>query len=92
MAQVRNAMGWSEKWIMITVGLDVVTFRSNFLTKHLETVVAGFVDFARLAFGAEVAITRCQFIDDSIESKITITRCLLALHNLHTVTLQDTGF
>jgi len=48
-----------EEWIVVAVSLDVVAFRSHFLAKHLEAVVARFVHFARLALGAEVAVAGC---------------------------------
>lgn len=46
----------SVERIVVAVSLDVVTFGSHFLAEHLETVVARFVHFARLALGAEVAV------------------------------------
>ena len=66
---------------MVAVSLDVVTFCSHLLAEHLQTVVARFVHFARLALGAEVAVAGRQFIDDTVESKIAIACRLLALHN-----------
>ena len=43
---MRSVNKCSEAWIVVTISLDVVTFGSDFLTKHLETVVACFVYFA----------------------------------------------
>ena len=70
---------------MVAVSLDVVTFCSDFLTKHLQTVVAGFVHLARLAFSAEVAVARSEFADDTKKSKVTVVMHLLALHINHNI-------
>jgi len=46
----------SVKWIVVTISLDVITLGSDFLAKHLETVVARLVHFTRLTLGAEVTV------------------------------------
>ena len=42
----QELLAQSVERIVVAVSLDVITFCSDFLTKHLQTVVAGFVHLA----------------------------------------------
>lgn len=67
--------------VCIAMSLDVVTFGFDFLAKHLETVVARVVDFPRLAFRAEVAVTGGQLVYDAVQTHVPLARRLLVLLN-----------
>jgi len=68
---------------VVAISLDVIALGSHLLAKHLETVVASFVHFARLALCAKVAVARRKFTDDAVQPKVAVTRCLLALHRYY---------
>ena len=78
----------SEQRIVTPICLDVITLRLHLLAKHLQAVVAGFVDFARLTLGAEVTVAGRQFIYDTIETNITLARRLLVLNRTMRITVS----
>jgi hypothetical protein len=61
-----NNKAVSKQWIVATIGFYFITFCFDLFSKHFQTVVARFIDFARLALGTEVAITRRQFVNNAI--------------------------
>lgn len=46
----------------------------HLIAKQLQTVVAGIVYLARLAFGAEAAVSSGELVEDAVEASVALAR------------------